>query len=108
MLEGTMNLEQYGPWALIVGGSEGIGASFVPRTFDRDVADEIMMVDDRKAFTMVRRLAAEEGLLGGSSTGAILHAALEIAERLGPGKRIATIVPDSAERYLSKKIFEEQ
>jgi cysteine synthase A len=87
---------------------EGIGASFVPRTFDRDVTDEIMMVDDRKAFAMVRRLAAEEGLLGGSSTGAILHAALEIAERLGPGKRIATIVPDSAERYLSKKIFEEQ
>ena len=86
---------------------EGIGASFVPRTFDRDVADEIMMVDDRKAFAMVRRLAAEEGLLGGSSTGAILHAALEIAARLGPGKRIATIVPDSAERYLSKKIFEE-
>lgn len=87
---------------------EGIGASFVPRTFDRDMADEIMMVDDQKAFAMVRRLAAEEGLLGGSSTGAILHAALEVAARLGPGKRIATIVPDSAERYLSKKIFEEQ
>jgi len=86
---------------------EGIGASFVPRTFDREVADEIMMVGDREAFAMVRRLAAEEGLLGGSSAGAILHAALAIAARLGPGKRIATIVPDSAERYLSKKILEE-
>jgi cysteine synthase A len=86
---------------------EGIGASFVPKTFDREVADEIVMVGDREAFAMVRRLAAEEGLLGGSSAGAILHAALEVAARLGPGKRIATIVPDSAERYLSKKIFEE-
>jgi cysteine synthase A len=86
---------------------EGIGASFVPNTFDREVADEIVMVDDRQAFTMVRRLAAEEGLLGGSSAGAILHAALDVAVRLGAGKRIATIVPDSAERYLSKNIFEE-
>jgi cysteine synthase A len=86
---------------------EGIGASFVPNTFDRDVTDEIVMVNDREAFAMVRRLAAEEGLLGGSSAGAILHAALDVAARLGAGKRIATIVPDSAERYLSKKIFEE-
>jgi cysteine synthase A len=86
---------------------EGIGVSFIPKTFDREVADEIVMVHDRDAFTMVRRLAAEEGLLGGSSAGAILHAALDVAARLGPGKRIATIVPDSAERYLSKKIFEE-
>lgn len=86
---------------------EGIGASFVPNTFDREVADEIVMVDDRQAFAMVRRLAAEEGVLGGSSAGAILHAALDVAARLGAGKRVATIVPDSAERYLSKKIFEE-
>ena len=86
---------------------EGIGASFVPNTFDRDVTDEIVMVNDREAFAMVRRLAAEEGLLGGSSAGAILHAALDVAARLGAGKRVATIVPDSAERYLSKKIFEE-
>jgi cysteine synthase A len=85
---------------------EGIGASFVPKTFDRSVADEIMMVTDENAFAMVKRLAAEEGLLGGSSAGATVHAALEVARRLGPGKRVATIIPDSAERYLSKKIFE--
>lgn len=85
---------------------EGIGASFVPRTFDRDVADEIMQVPDREAFAMVRRLAAEEGVLAGSSAGAIVHAAMAVAERLGTGKRIATIIPDSAERYLSKHIFE--
>jgi cysteine synthase len=85
---------------------EGIGVSFVPRTFDRSVTDEIMQVSDVDAFEMVKRLAAEEGLLGGSSAGAIISAALHIARRLGPGKRVATIIPDSAERYLSKKIFE--
>lgn len=85
---------------------EGIGVSFVPKTFDREVADEIMKVPDEPAFTMVRRLAAEEGLLGGSSAGAMVHASVEIAKRLGAGKRVATIIPDSAERYLSKNIFE--
>jgi len=84
---------------------EGIGVSFMPQTFDPSVADEIVMVNDDQAFAMVRRLAAEEGLLAGSSSGAIVHAALAVAERLGAGKRVATIIPDSAERYLSKNIF---
>lgn len=84
---------------------EGIGVSFIPKTFDRQAADEIMQVTDADAFAMVKRLAAEEGVLGGSSAGAIVHAAIEIARRLGPGKRVATIIPDSAERYLSKNIF---
>jgi len=86
---------------------EGIGVSFVPRTFDREVTDEIVKVNDPEAFAMVRRLAAEEGLLGGSSAGAIIHAAVAVAGRLGAGKRIATIIPDSAERYLSKHILED-
>ena len=84
---------------------EGIGVSFIPNTFDREAADEIVAVPDRDAFTMVRRLAAEEGLLAGSSAGAMVHAAVSIAQRLGRGKRVATIIPDSAERYLSKNIF---
>jgi len=85
---------------------EGIGVSFIPETFHRDVCDRVVMVSDEDAFAMVKRLAAEEGVLGGSSAGAAVHAALELARELGAGKRVATIIPDSAERYLSKKIFE--
>jgi len=85
---------------------EGIGASFIPKNFDRTVCDEVMMVTDEQAFGMVKRLAAEEGVLSGSSGGAAAYAALELARRLGAGKRVVTIIPDSAERYLSKKIFE--
>ena len=85
---------------------EGIGASFIPKNFDRSVCDEVMMVTDEQAFGMVKRLAAEEGVLSGSSGGAAAYAALELARRLGAGKRVVTIIPDSAERYLSKKIFE--
>jgi len=85
---------------------EGIGVHFIPTTFDRSVTDEIVAVTDTDAFAMVRRLAAEEGLLAGSSSGALVHAACLIAQRLGPGKRVATLIPDSAERYLSKNIFQ--
>jgi len=85
---------------------EGIGASFIPKTFDRSVCDEIMMVTDEDAFATVKSLAAKEGVLAGSSGGAAVFASLQIAKRLGPGKRVVTIIPDSAERYLSKKIFE--
>jgi cysteine synthase A len=85
---------------------EGIGVSFIPETFHREFCDRIVAVSDADAFTMVKRLAAEEGLLGGSSAGAIVHAAADLARELGAGKRIALIIPDSAERYLSKKIFE--
>ncbi|MGC1293968.1 MAG: cysteine synthase A [Alloacidobacterium sp.] len=85
---------------------EGIGASFIPGTFHPEVADEIVRVTDVDAFAMVKRLASEEGVLAGSSAGAAVHAALSVAAKLGPGKRVTTIVPDSAERYLSKKVFE--
>jgi cysteine synthase A len=85
---------------------EGIGVSFIPKTFDGSVCDEVMMVMDDDAFDMVKALAAQEGVLAGSSGGAAVFASLKIAQRLGAGKRVVTIVPDSAERYLSKKIFE--
>jgi cysteine synthase A len=85
---------------------EGIGASFVPRTFDRSVCDEVIMVNDEDAFATVKSLAGCEGVLAGSSGGAAAFAALQVAKRLGSAKRVVTIIPDSAERYLSKKIFE--
>lgn len=81
---------------------EGIGASFIPKTFDRSVCDEVIAVRDTDAFATIKELASKEGLLAGSSSGAAVFAAVELAKRLGPGKRVATIIPDSAERYLSK------
>ena len=65
----------------------------------------MIAVTDDDAFKTVTRLAAQEGVLAGSSGEAVVFAALEVARRLGTGKRIATIIPDSAERYLSKKIL---
>ncbi len=85
---------------------EGIGNNFIPDTFDPAVCDEVIAVTDDDAFTTVKQLAAQEGVLAGSSGGAAVFASLEVARRLGAGKRVATIIPDSAERYLSKKIFE--
>ena len=85
---------------------EGIGASFIPSNFDRSVCDEVFMVTDPQAFGTVKELAGREGVLAGSSGGANVYAAIEIARRLGVGKKVVTMVPDSAERYLSKKIFE--
>jgi cysteine synthase A len=87
---------------------EGIGVSFIPNTFDRAVTDEIVMVSDDEAFAMLRALAAQEGLLAGSSSGAMVHAAIQVARRLGSEKRVATLIPDSAERYLSKRVFDEE
>ena len=85
---------------------EGIGASFVPGNFDPSVCDAVLMVTDADAFAMVKELAGREGVLSGSSGGANVFASLQVARRLGPGKRVVTMIPDSAERYLSKRIFE--
>jgi cysteine synthase A len=86
---------------------EGIGSTFVPENFDRSMCRELLVARDDDAFAMVRRLASEEGVLAGGSGGGNVWAAVEIAKRLGPGKRIVTIVPDSSERYLSKGIFDD-
>jgi O-acetylserine dependent cystathionine beta-synthase len=85
---------------------EGIGASsFIPPVLDMSLADEVIQIYDDPAFQMVRRLATEEGILGGSSAGANVSAAMQVAERLGPGKRVVTLIPDSSERYMSKGIY---
>ena len=84
---------------------EGIGVSFIPATFDRSVCDRVIRVMDDDAFEMVKRMAREEGVLAGSSAGASMFASVAIARELGAGKRIVTMLPDSAERYLSKAIL---
>jgi cysteine synthase A len=85
---------------------EGIGVTMVPPTFDRSVCDRVMMVVDEPALGMVKRLATEEGILAGSSAGAAVCAALDVARELGAGKRVVVLIPDSAERYLSKGLLE--
>ncbi|MEZ4491792.1 MAG: cysteine synthase A [Dehalococcoidia bacterium] len=80
---------------------QGIGASFVPGVLDRTIYDEIIRVEDKEAQQMALRLAKEEGLLLGPSSGANVHAALKVAEGLGPGKSVVTILCDTGERYLS-------
>jgi cysteine synthase len=85
---------------------EGIGVSFIPATFDASVCDRVMRVMDPEAFAMVKRLVAEEGVFAGSSAGAVVCAAVDVARELGAGKRVVTVIPDSAERYLSKGLLE--
>ena len=82
-------------------GIQGIGASFVPSVLNRDIYDELIAVTDEEAYEMTLRLTKEEGLLVGISAGANVHAALQVAERLGTGKRIVTTLCDTGERYLS-------
>jgi O-acetylserine dependent cystathionine beta-synthase len=85
---------------------EGIGAStFIPPVLDMSLKNDVITVEDAPAFRMVARLAREEGILAGGSGGANVEAALRIARQLGPGKRVVTLIPDAAERYISKGIF---
>ena len=82
-------------------GIQGIGASFVPGILNRDVYDEIIAVRDEDATEMTVRLTKEEGLLVGISSGANVWVAAQVARRLGPGKRVVTVLCDTGERYLS-------
>jgi len=80
-------------------GIQGLGAGFVPDVLDRSLIHEVLLVSDPEAMRMTSRLAREEGLLVGPSSGANVHAAVKVAEQLGPGKRVLTILCDSGERY---------
>jgi len=81
-------------------GIQGLGAGFIPEVLDRALIDDIVTVADVAAERMQRRLAREEGLLLGPSSGANVHAATEVARRMQPGERVVTILCDGGERYL--------
>lgn len=86
---------------------QGIGAGFVPNVFDKEVVDEIVIIPEENAADIARRLAKEEGILVGISSGGAMWAALEVAKRPeSEGKMIVVVLPDSGERYLSTWLFE--
>jgi cystathionine beta-synthase len=81
---------------------EGIGYDFIPDVLDRSLVDEWIKTEDRPSFLMARRLIRQEGLLCGGSSGSAMWAALQVARRLGPGKRIVVLLPDSVRNYMTK------
>lgn len=86
---------------------QGMGPGFIPPNLDRSVLDAVEPVWEEDAFPLARRLAREEGLFVGMSSGAIVWAALKVARELGPGHRVACIAPDSGARYLSTELFDD-
>ncbi len=87
-------------------GIPGIGAGFIPAVLNLEIIDEIITVTDEDARETMLRLIREEGILAGISSGAAMWAALQVAKRLGPGKRVVVVLPDTGERYLS--LFQER
>ncbi|EEK91592.1 Cysteine synthase [Bacillus cereus AH676] len=85
---------------------QGIGAGFVPETLDVEVYDEIIQVKTEQAFEYARRVAKEEGILVGISSGAVIYAATEVAKKLGKGKKVLVIIPSNGERYLSTPLYQ--
>ncbi|NLY21413.1 MAG: cysteine synthase A, partial [Tissierellia bacterium] len=86
-------------------GIQGIGAGFIPKTMNTNIADEIMKVSTEDSIKMARDIAKTNGLLLGISSGAALYGAISMAKRLGKGNKVVFIAPDSGERYLSTELF---
>jgi cysteine synthase A len=84
---------------------QGMGPGFIPDNLDRSVIDAVMKAWEEDAFPVARRLAREEGLFVGMSSGAMAWAALQVARELGPGHRVVTMAPDTGARYLSTALF---
>ncbi|MCF6094233.1 cysteine synthase A [Microaerobacter geothermalis] len=85
---------------------QGIGAGFVPKILNTEIYDEIITVENDEAFETSRRMAREEGILGGISSGAAVFAALKIAKRLGIGKKVVAVIPSNGERYLTTPLYQ--
>ncbi|OXM82482.1 cysteine synthase A [Paenibacillus rigui] len=85
---------------------QGIGAGFVPDILNTNIYDQVIQVDNDDAFETSRRVAKEEGILGGISSGAAIFAALKVAKELGAGKRVVAIIPSNGERYLSTPLYQ--
>ncbi|HEX7055851.1 MAG TPA: cysteine synthase A [Bacilli bacterium] len=85
---------------------QGLGAGFIPDILDTSVYDGVITVENEEAFETSRRVAREEGILGGISSGAAIFAALKVAKELGAGKRVVAIIPSNGERYLSTPLYQ--
>ena len=85
---------------------QGIGAGFVPDILNTAVYDGVIAVENEQAFETSRRVAKEEGILGGISSGAAIFAALKVAKELGAGKRVIAVIPSNGERYLSTPLYQ--
>lgn len=86
-------------------GIQGIGAGFIPEVLDTKLIDEVIKVEDEKAYEISRLVAKNEGVLLGMSSGANIYAAIQVAKKLGPGKKVLTLSPDGGEKYLSTKLY---
>lgn len=89
-------------------GIQGIGANFIPAILNRKLLDEVITVDDEDALETSRKLGAKEGIFCGISAGANVYAALKVAKKLGAGKKVVTVLPDTGERYLTTALFREE
>lgn len=85
---------------------QGIGAGFVPSILNTEIYDEIIKIENEEAFDWARKLAREEGILVGISSGAAVAAALKVARRLGAGKKVVVVIPSNGERYLTTPLFQ--
>ncbi len=85
---------------------QGIGAGFVPGVYDKEYVDEILQVRDEDAFKTAKAFAENEGVLIGISSSAAVYAAIQVAKRLGKGKKVLAIAPDGGEKYISMGLYD--